>query len=126
MFSSASYSNQCKEADIYSASIKMKFISTSELNKLYKAFAGGEGKNADFQSFVENAADNDSKLCITTDAVRDFLENSHDKYYDYLLECDDYDFNVFGEDYIQRINFLRKLLGAKEITLEHIKDDRSS
>ena len=105
----------------------MKFISTSELNDLHAAFQKGSGDWQDFQRFVEESKDNARPVCLDTGELREFLARIHDEDYEYLLGCDDKDLEFYGEDYLKRMNFFRRLLGAKEeLTIEAIKEDRKS
>ena len=102
----------------------MKFINTNKLNALHDEFEKCHRNNEDFQSFVEQSKDSGRALCLDIEAIRGFLENLHDEDYDYLLECDDEDLEFYGGDYLKRINFIRRLLGAEGLTVEDIKADR--
>jgi hypothetical protein len=105
----------------------MKFISTSELNDLHAAFQKGCSDRQDFQRFVEESRDNARPVCLDTEELREFLAKTHDEDYDYLLECNDEDLELYGEDYLKRVNFFSRLLGGTEtLTIEDIEEDRQS
>ena len=102
----------------------MKFVCTTRLNNLrddFEKHANGQ----DFQSFVEASLDNRKVICLDAEEVKEVLERLCDEGYDYLMECEDADLEIWGEDYLKRINFFSRLLGEKEeLTLQEIKEDR--
>jgi len=111
--------------------MKMKFINTNKLNELHlafeKAFANCGCDNKDFQQFVENSKDKGIDVCFDTEGVRGLLESICNEDYDYLLECDDKDFKLFSSDYLKRINFFQRLLGAEtDISIDDIKEEREN
>jgi hypothetical protein len=102
----------------------MKFVNTNKLNVLCDAFEKCSRNSEDFQSFIERARQNGEAACFDTEEIKGFLEKLHDEDYDYLLECDEDDLEFHGQGYLKRINFFRRLLGAEELTLKDIKQDR--
>jgi|GEM_PF-2398495 len=103
----------------------MKFINTKILNALHDEFQRCRCNNGDFQDFVEQSKDDGKTLCLDPEEIRGFLENLHDEDYGYLLECDDEDLELWGQDYLRRVNFFRRLLGEEtELTIDDVTEDR--
>jgi hypothetical protein len=76
---------------------------------------------------IQYGRDHARPVCLDPEELREFLARIHDEDYDYLLECDDKDLEFYGEDYLKRINFIRRLLGGEgTLTMEDIKEDRQS
>ena len=102
----------------------MKFVNTNKLNDLHDDFEKHSNEQ-DFQTFVEESMDKGKPICLGTEGIREVLERIQDEDYNFLLECDDEDLEFWGQDYLRRINFFRRLLGEKEgLTIEDIKEGR--
>ena len=103
----------------------MKFVNINKLNDLHDDFERNAGKEQDFQRFVEASMDRGKSICLDAEEVKEVLEKICDDDYNYLLECDDDDFEFWKHDYLKRINFFDRLLGVKEeLTIQEINESR--
>ena len=101
----------------------MKFINIGRLNELHKEFEK-QSKDGDFQSFVEKRGTDDDGI-VDIKPCKKLLHQLHDKNLRYLLQCEDEDLRWFGDEYLEKVNFFRSVLGYKEkLTMQKVKDKR--
>jgi len=102
----------------------MKFIDVSKLNELHEEFQKEQKEGESFQGFLERREDGEKDIS-DVEPCKKYLQQLHDEYLRYLLQCEDEDLRWFGDEHLKEINFWRKLLGDEEqLTMPEIKAER--
>jgi len=102
----------------------MIFIDITKLNELQEEFKLYKQDNEDFQGFAEKRAVDEHAVIDTKPCIK-FLQQMLEENHRYLMRCEDEDLRWFGNEHVNRVNFLKQLLGEKDrISMQEIKAER--
>lgn len=102
----------------------MIFIDITKLNELHEKFQLHKQDNEDFQGFAEKKTVEEQAV-VDTEPCTKFLHQMLQENHRYLLTCEEEDLRWFGDERINRVNFLKQLVGEKDrLRMQDIKDER--